>query len=150
MNRPSTVLPWIVAFKAFKAAALTTVGIALLVTRHADPVGLAIRFGLMFHLPLASKAFARVVMLASGLTVARQVGLGITALAYAALMAAEGIGLYLRRRWARWFTIVATGSVIPVEVYEIARAMHAVRVLVLLANVGVVLYLVRCRDILAQ
>jgi uncharacterized membrane protein (DUF2068 family) len=44
-------------------------------------------------------------------------------------------------------TIIATGSLIPIEVYEIARDIHAVRVLILFANVGVVWYLVRRREI---
>ena len=48
------------------------------------------------------------------------------------MMALEGVGLYLRRRWARWFTIGATSSLIPVEVYEIAREPGLVRVLILL------------------
>jgi hypothetical protein len=36
--RSRSLLPWIIAFKAFKAITLTTLGIVLLVTRHADPV----------------------------------------------------------------------------------------------------------------
>jgi uncharacterized membrane protein (DUF2068 family) len=82
----------------------------------------------------------------TGITVAKETALGVTALAYAALMGTEGVGLYLRKRWARWFTIVATGSLIPLEIYEIVRAPHPIRILVLLANVAIVVYLARRKD----
>jgi uncharacterized membrane protein (DUF2068 family) len=31
---------------------------------------------------------------------------------------------------ARWFTVIATSSLLPIEVYEIAREPHLVRVLI--------------------
>ena len=43
--------------------------------------------------------------------------------------------------WARLFTIIATSSLVPLEAYEIAREVHALRVLILLLNVAVVVYL---------
>ena len=36
---------------------------------------------------------------------------------------------------------MAISSLIPVEIYEIVRERHAIRVLVLIANVGIVAYL---------
>ena len=63
------------------------------------------------------------------------------------VMGTEGVALYLRRHWARWFTIIVTGSLIPLEVYEIVREVHPVRILVLLANVGIVVYLVRRHEL---
>jgi len=59
----------------------------------------------------------------------------------------EGIGLYLRRSWARWFTIGATSSLIPLEVYEIVREPHLLRVVVLLLNAAVVVYLWRRKEV---
>jgi uncharacterized membrane protein (DUF2068 family) len=53
----------------------------------------------------------------------------------------------LRKPWARWFTIGATSSLLPVEVYEIVREVHAVRVLVLLVNVAVIIYLVNRKEL---
>jgi uncharacterized membrane protein (DUF2068 family) len=123
--RGSAVLPWIVAFKAFKTATLTTVGVVLLATRQADPVDLVMRLAMTVHLPLTSALFDRALRFAMGLTPSRHVALAVTAFGYAALMGTEGVGLYLRRPWARWFTIAATSSLIPIEVYEIIRAPHA-------------------------
>jgi uncharacterized membrane protein (DUF2068 family) len=65
-------------------------------------------------------------------------------------MGTEGIGLYLRKQWARWFTIIATSSLIPIEVYEIARRPRLARVAVLILNVAVVAYLWRRDDLLEK
>jgi len=146
-SRARNLLPWIVAFKAFKSLGLCTLGITLLATRHADPVDTLFQFALAIHLPVSSRLFDNALAWATGLTVARETALGITALAYSALMGTEGIGLYLRRPWARWFTIIATGSLVPVEIYEIARALRPVRVLVLLANLAIVVYLARRKEV---
>jgi uncharacterized membrane protein (DUF2068 family) len=143
MKHTSMLLAWIIAFKALKAAMLTTLGVALLTTQRADQVDLVFKLALAIHVPLTSEVFDRMLTFATGLTVGRRVALAITAFGYAALMGTEGVALYLRRHWARWFTIIATGSLIPLEVYEIVREVHPIRILVLLANVGIVVYLVR-------
>ena len=44
---------------------------------------------------------------------------------YAALFLTEGTGLLFRKRWAEWLTIVATSSLIPIEVYELFKKFTA-------------------------
>ena len=132
------MLPWIVAFKAFKTLTLTALGVMLLATRRNDPVDVLMRVGLSVHLPLTSRVFERALRFATNLTVRKETALAVTAFGYAILMGTEGVGLYLRKPWSRWFTIGATSSLIPIEIYEILRELHAVRVLVLLANVAIV------------
>jgi uncharacterized membrane protein (DUF2068 family) len=61
---------------------------------------------------------------------------------YAALFLTEGTGLLFRKRWAEWLTIVATSSLLPIEVYELVKQFTAVRLVALLANAAVVFYLV--------
>jgi len=41
----------------------------------------------------------------------------------------------------------ATGSLIPLEVYEIVREAHPLRVVILVLNIAVVVYLLRRRDV---
>ncbi len=60
---------------------------------------------------------------------------------YAALHTVEGLGLLLGFHWAEYLVIVATGSLIPFEIYEIARKFTALRVALFLLNVGIVIYL---------
>jgi uncharacterized membrane protein (DUF2068 family) len=61
---------------------------------------------------------------------------------YAGLLLTEGTGLLLRKRWAEYFTIVTTAGLIPLEVYEISRHLTAAKVVVLLINAAIVVYLV--------
>jgi hypothetical protein len=61
---------------------------------------------------------------------------------YAGLFATEGIGLLLRKRWAEYFTIVTTGGLIPLEVYELWRHFTVAKTVVALVNVLIVWYLV--------
>ena len=43
---------------------------------------------------------------------------------YAALFLVEGTGLLFRKRWAEWLTIVATSSLMPIEVYELVKNLR--------------------------
>jgi len=61
---------------------------------------------------------------------------------YAALFLTEGTGLLFRKRWAEWLTIVATSSLMPIEVYELVEKFTGVRLFALLINAAVVLYLI--------
>jgi uncharacterized membrane protein (DUF2068 family) len=149
-QRRRRVLGWIIAFKASKAVALLALGIVLLSTRHSDPLDLFVRLALTVHLPLSSRLLERLLAFISGLTITRQAALAMTAFGYAALMSSEGIALYLRKPWARWFTIIATSSLIPIEVYEIVRKTNVFRLLVLLINVAIVAYLWQRRDLLEE
>jgi len=54
----------------------------------------------------------------SGLTTSKMHTLRIVTLAYAAVFATEGIGLWMQKRWAEWLTTIITASLIPLEVWE--------------------------------
>lgn len=68
---------------------------------------------------------------------------GVVALLYAAVLTAEGVGLWLAKPWAEWFSVGVTASLIPFEVWEVARRVTLLRVAVLVLNVAVVVYLAR-------
>ena len=147
ISRTPSPLPWIVTFKVIKAALLTVFGVALLFAIHRDPVDLVLTLAQAVHLPLTSRLFDRVLTLAVRTTPTKEVAIAMTAFGYAILMGTEGVGLYLRRSWARWFTIGTTSSLMPIEVYEIVREPRALRVLILALNLAVVGYLWRRREV---
>jgi len=65
------------------------------------------------------------------------------AFVYSGLFLTECAGLLLRKRWGEIFTIVITSSFLPIEIYELAaKELSVFKLLVLLANVAVVIYLV--------
>jgi uncharacterized membrane protein (DUF2068 family) len=61
---------------------------------------------------------------------------------YSGLFLTEGIGLWFQKRWAEWLTVIATGSLIPIEIYEIWKQFGTVKLVVLGLNIAVVIYLV--------
>jgi uncharacterized membrane protein (DUF2068 family) len=67
--------------------------------------------------------------------------LAISALVYATLEATEGVGLAMRRRWAEYLTVIATGILIPYEAYEVIMHPTLFKVGALLLNLAVVGYL---------
>jgi uncharacterized membrane protein (DUF2068 family) len=147
MRSRDTLLKWIIAFKAFKTALLASLGVLLLMTRHQDPSELLVRAAMTLHLPVTSHLVERALNAAANLTVRRRELLAATAFGYAILLGTEGLGLHYRKPWARWFTIIATASLIPLEIYECIHEPHLVRFIVLLINVLVVIYLARRKEI---
>jgi len=61
---------------------------------------------------------------------------------YALLHIIEGIGLIRGHDWAGYLVVVATSSLIPFEVFEIARKTNLLRISLLVLNVGIVIYLI--------
>ncbi len=70
-----------------------------------------------------------------------QTTLALVVILYALLEGTEGVGLYLRRRWAEYLTVFATGLLIPYEIWEVLHRATLLRVGGLLVNVAVVAYL---------
>jgi len=75
------------------------------------------------------------------------VGISIGGFAYAVLNLVEAYGLHRRLRWAEWLTVVATGLLIPFEVYEVVHRLSPVRVGALVLNVAIVIYLAKHKEL---
>ena len=71
------------------------------------------------------------------------VAIGLVTLGYAVLFSIEGIGLWLGKHWAEWFTVIATGSLIPLELYETLYHFGWIKLAMLVGNVAIIVYLVR-------
>jgi uncharacterized membrane protein (DUF2068 family) len=67
----------------------------------------------------------------------------VAAFADATLSAVEGIALGAGKWWAPWLVVVATGALLPWEIFEIFAHPGWGRVLLLLVNIAVVIYLLR-------
>ena len=61
--------------------------------------------------------------------------------AYAALEGVEAIGLWLGRRWAEYLTFVSTVVLVPLEIRELTKSVTALKVLTLVINLAIVVYL---------
>jgi uncharacterized membrane protein (DUF2068 family) len=59
------------------------------------------------------------------------------------LSGVEGWALHTRRWWAEWLVVVAGGSLLPYELYELTRHVRVGRALIFGINLGIVVYLAR-------
>jgi uncharacterized membrane protein (DUF2068 family) len=69
--------------------------------------------------------------------------LGVGTFLYALLYLVEGTGLLLRKPWAEYLTVVATGLFIPLEIYEVARRVTPIRITLLVVNAAILVYVIR-------
>ncbi|HEX4218220.1 MAG TPA: DUF2127 domain-containing protein [Acidimicrobiales bacterium] len=67
--------------------------------------------------------------------------LGIVLAVYAALEATEMVGLWWAKRWAEYLTLISTALFVPFEVYEITEGISALKVIILVINLAIVVYL---------
>lgn len=90
----------------------------------------------------AHESLQRLLAWVAGLTHRKIQVLGLAAFLYAALYTVEGVGLWNGRRWAEYLTVIATSSFVPFEIYELTRRLTWVRLVGLVINIGVVVYLI--------
>jgi uncharacterized membrane protein (DUF2068 family) len=67
------------------------------------------------------------------------IAVGLTA--YAAIELVEAVGLWLVQRWGEYFAVIATSVFLPLEVYELAEKLTALRLIALLINIVAVVWL---------
>ena len=138
----ATVLVLIALFKLVKALALVGIGIGALKYLHKDLAARVLHWVNVLRVdpdnrfihPLLAKAFS--------VTPKQLKELSAGTFFYASLLGIEGIGLLLRKHWAEYFTIITTGALLPLEVYELVKHMTVVKIIVLVINAAIVWYLV--------
>lgn len=131
----------IALFKLLKAVLLIAVGVGAFKLIHADVTNVLEEWAARLGLGPGSRYVGRVILVAATLTPSKIKDLEVGSFIYAGLFLTEGIGLWLVKRWAEWFTVIITSSLVPVEVYEIYRHPTAIKVLVLIINIAVVGFL---------
>jgi uncharacterized membrane protein (DUF2068 family) len=67
--------------------------------------------------------------------------IGFVVLAYAVLEGAEAVGLWRQKRWAEYLTFIATTALLPLEVYELTQHISVLKIITLILNLAVVVYL---------
>ena len=141
--RRHPTLAWIAAFKLVKVAALLVVAGAALRLRR--PGELDDLVGWLTDLPLAASGWRPMLHLIHWLSELEPHNMTLVvviACAYAALYTVEGVGLWLQKRWAEYLTTIATSSLIPFELWELARGATPLKIGALLLNIAIVAYLV--------
>jgi uncharacterized membrane protein (DUF2068 family) len=132
----------IAIFKLAKAVILLVLGIATLTLLHKD-VGPALgAWATQLHLDPDGRFVQSVLERGAALSPGRLRAIAGGMFFYAGLLGVEGVGLFLGKRWAEYFTVFATASLVPLEIYEIVRRPTVIRVTTLVVNVIIVGYLI--------
>jgi uncharacterized membrane protein (DUF2068 family) len=135
---------WIVAiaiFKLVKGILLVAAGIGALKLLHKDVGDLVQRWIDVLRVDPDNRYVHAVLVKAPFVNDRMLKEISAGTFAYAAVFLTEGTGLSLRKRWAQYFTIIVTGSFIPLEIYELARHPTLAKALVILVNIAIVVYL---------
>ena len=136
------VIRLIALFKLLKSALLVAVGMSALHLLHKDVASVAEHWVKLLGLDPGNRYVDRALQKIGDLTPDKIKTLGIGSFIYAGLFLTEGIGLWLVKRWAEWFSVIITSSLIPVEIYEIYRHPSLIKSWVVIFNIAVVGYLV--------
>jgi uncharacterized membrane protein (DUF2068 family) len=132
----------IALFKLVKAASLIALGIGAIKLLHQDVAATVTGWIEDLHVDpdnhLVHGLLTRVLAISPDELKVASVGTFL----YAALLLTEGVGLLLKRKWAEYLTIIATSSLVPLELYELSLHVSAAKIAVLVANIGIVAYLV--------
>ncbi len=136
------MLRLIAAFKLLKGLLLVVLALATLKLVHADVEDIVASWARHLHLRSEGRVVGAALERIGGMQPRTLETAAAGMLVYAALLVTEGIGLFLRKTWAEYFTIILTGLFIPLEIYELVRHVTATRVGVVVVNVVIVGYLV--------
>lgn len=139
--RHDRLLPWIAAERGFRAVVLLAVGVTLVSHPHTDWASEISNFAQRLGLDPRENWIQRIITDVGRLHSNQDLVFGGVAIAYGALEGAESYGLFRRRRWGEWLTVVATSLLFIPEVWELSKSATALKVGVLIVNALVVAYL---------
>lgn len=132
----------IAVFKLVKVVALIAVGVSVLKLVHGGAVDTLYRWITALGLNPDGHYVDVAIGKVAGLRPERLKELGFASFLYAGLFLVEGTGLWLQKRWGEWVTVFITSSLVPLEVFELFHHPSIAKGLMLIVNVGIVVYLV--------
>ncbi len=140
--RSLLVLRLIAVFKFAKALFVIAAGFGLL--SFFNPSVSNYLYGLLDELPyqFEQRLLHNVLDFLSGLSPIRLRTFAMATFAYAGLFLVEGIGLWQGLHWAEVLTLIATSTLIPVELYELSIGISFAKIMVLVLNLMILGYLI--------
>jgi uncharacterized membrane protein (DUF2068 family) len=130
------------AFKIVKGLLLVATGIGALRLLHKDVAEVVAHWIEVLRVDPDNRYIYALLTRALNISDRTLEEISIGTFIYAALFLTEGSGLLLGKRWAEYFTIIVTTSLLPLEFYEMIRHATITKALVILLNLAIVAYLV--------
>ena len=144
LRTSSAGLRAVASFEAFKGALVVLLGIVLLMYHsHAEDIAES----LLDHLHIGEdRRIGQMLMhAASQVSDARLWTIAGAAITYATVRFVEAWGLWHRRIWAEWFALLSGALYLPLEILKVAQRGTVERVVILVLNVIIVLYMLFIR-----
>jgi len=135
------LLPWIAAERAFRALVLIAVGVVLVTHPHANWGSEIARLAEKLGQNPKGNWIKRIIEKISKIRANQDVIFGVAALAYGVLEGVEAFGLWTRKRWGEWLTVLATSLLFIPEIWELTKSTSILKIGALLANAAIVAYL---------
>jgi uncharacterized membrane protein (DUF2068 family) len=132
----------IAVFKFVKAGLLVALGVGAFNLLHKDIAGVVEHWIEALRLDPGNHFLDAALSKASHISPEQIKKIGLGSFLYAGLFLTEGTGLWLRKRWGEWLTVIVTSSLIPVETYEIHRHLSLLKLVLLAVNLAIVGYLI--------
>jgi uncharacterized membrane protein (DUF2068 family) len=132
----------IAVFKVVKGLGLMAVGFGALHFLHRDAAAVIANWVDLLRIDPQNHYLRRLLEKVANVDDKKLRELSAGTFFYSALFLCEGVGLALRKRWAEYLTIISTASLMPIEILEIYKKPSPAKVVLLVVNLAVVVYLV--------
>jgi uncharacterized membrane protein (DUF2068 family) len=109
----------IAAFKLVKGALLVAVGIGAIKLLHRDVADTVMHWVDILRVDPDNRFIHGLLTRVLWVTPKQLKLASVGTFVYAGLLLTEGAGLLLQKGWAEYFTIITTGALVPLEVYEL-------------------------------
>jgi uncharacterized membrane protein (DUF2068 family) len=136
-----TVATWEFA----KGIVVVLAGLGVFSMRHKDIWGVAESFLEFFHVNPLHHYVGVFIDLVYRVSDVRLWKIAVVASIYVILRFVEAYGLWYIRPWAEWLAIASGAMYIPFEVADLIRKPDWFRLLVVVVNVGIILYMLALR-----
>jgi uncharacterized membrane protein (DUF2068 family) len=141
-TRKDRLLPWIAAERGVRAVGLVAIGIVLLTHTHTDWGRVITDVAHSTGVDPSSNGIQKLITKVRGISPRRYEVFGVLAIAYAGLEGAEAYGLWRRRLWGEYLTVVATSLLFIPEIWELTKSVTVFKASALVVNIAIVTYLI--------
>jgi uncharacterized membrane protein (DUF2068 family) len=156
-----SVLRVVASFEFAKGVFVLLIGLTALLLVHKDAWVIAESLLALLHVSTDRRSAQMFLDFADRLTDASLWAAAQLAFGYSILRFAEAYGLWKQRTWAEWLAFVSGTLFLPLEIHGLMRGITLLRLTVLVANLGIVVYMVfliragrrrrrECRSITAE
>ncbi|MGI8428198.1 MAG: DUF2127 domain-containing protein [Solirubrobacteraceae bacterium] len=140
--RHDRLLPLIAAERGLRCVVLVVIGLVLITHPHTNWSDTISDLARHLGFDPSSNGIQKIIAKIRAISPNKYAVFGVIAIAYGALEGAEAYGLWRRRRWGEYLTVVATSLLFIPEIWEIVKKPSALKAGAIVLNMVIVVYLI--------